>query len=145
MVIAEHLLIKVTKQMKWFDTHVGPADAALQQAPKVFESIGVNLSVNIFLGVVNNFVGVVLSQPVVRLQRVGVERRACLNVLSHAGLQSGFLTVGNYGSANLAATLQCSEHDGLVFAASTSDAPLAFVNVHVTGLAADEGFVNFDF
>ena len=37
------------------------------------------------------------------------------------------------------------KHDGLVFSASASDAALALVNVHVARLAADEGFVHFDF
>ena len=50
----------------------------------------------------------------------------------------------DYSSANLSATFQSAEHDGFVFSASTSDAALLFVEMHVASLAADESFVNFD-
>ena len=40
--------------MERLDTHVCSVDTTLQQAPKVFESVGVNASVDVFNGVVNN-------------------------------------------------------------------------------------------
>ena len=54
------------------------------------------------------------------------------------------LAVADYSSANLAAAFQSAEHDGFVFAASTSDAALLFVEMHVASLSADESFVNFN-
>ena len=145
VVIAEYLFVKVTKQMEWFDTNVASGDAALQQTPEVFQPVGVNLPVNVFLGVVNDFVGVFLSQPIVGLQCIRVESRTSFDMLFDGSLQCGLLSVCDYHGANLAAALQCSEHDGFVFAASTSDAPLPFVQVHIASLPADEGFVNLDF
>src|ERR1019366_5118526 len=145
MVVAEHLLVKVAKQMEWFDTDVGSSDAALEQAPEVFESVGVNLAINVFLGMVNYLVGVVLSQPVVRLERIGVESSASFDVLFDSCMESAFLPICDYYGTNLSATFQCAEHDGLVFSTSASNTPLAFVEVHVASLAPDEGFVNLDF
>jgi hypothetical protein len=60
-------------------------------------------------------------------------------------LESAFLPICNDSGANLSATLQRSEHNSFVFSACTSDAALPLVNVHVSRLTADEGFVNFDF
>ena len=51
--------------MKRLDTNVGSVDAALQQAPEVFKAVSVNLPVNVLLGMVNDLVGVLLSQSVV--------------------------------------------------------------------------------
>lgn len=38
------LLIQVPEQVERFDTHVGALDAALQQAPEVLQTIGVDLA-----------------------------------------------------------------------------------------------------
>lgn len=39
VVVAERLLIEVAKQMERFDTHIGSAQAALQQRPEVLKAI----------------------------------------------------------------------------------------------------------
>src|SRR5208337_5542648 len=115
------------------------------KAPEVLKAVSVNLPVNIFLGMVDNFVSVFLSQPVIRLQGIGVESRSSFDMLFNASMESGTLSVCYYGSANLPAALQGSEHDGLVFSASTSDAPFAFVELHVPRFTADESLIDFDF
>src|SRR5664280_1642403 len=117
--------------MEWFNANVASRDAALQQALEVVESVGVNLPVNVFLGMVNDLVSVVLSQPIVRLESIGVEGRTNFDVLFDTGLQGVSFAVCDNHSANLAATFQCTKHDGLVFSASTSDAALPFVEMHV--------------
>src|SRR5664280_2641486 len=101
--------------MEWFNTNISPGETALKQAPEVFESVGVNQAINVFLGMVNDFVGIFLGQSVVGWQRVGIEYRANFDVSFYASLQSGPLSIFHYESANLAATFQCSEHNGLVF------------------------------
>ena len=101
--------------MEWFDTNVGSSDAALQQAPEVLESVRVNLPVNVLLGMVNDFVSIFLSQSVIGCQRIGVERRAGFDMLFNRGMESRTLAICDYRSANLSATFQCSEYDGLVF------------------------------
>src|SRR5271165_3608978 len=109
--------------MKWFDTNVASSDAALQETPEVFESVGVNLPINVFLGVVNDFVGIFLSQSIVGCQSIGVQGRASFDVLFNASLECRSLSVWDYYSPNFAATRQRSKYNGLVFSASTSDAP----------------------
>ena len=39
IVVPEGLLIEVTEEMERFNAHIGPADATLQEPPKVFEAI----------------------------------------------------------------------------------------------------------
>ena len=46
-VVAENLFVEVAKQMEWLDADIGALQLALEQAPEVFESVGVNLSVNV--------------------------------------------------------------------------------------------------
>ena len=145
IVVTKYLLVKVTKQMERFNANVASGDAALQQAPEVVQSVSVNLPINVLLGMVNDLMSVFLSQPVVGLQRIGIEGATSFNVLFDAGLQGASLPICDYHSANLATTFQCSKHDGFVFSASTSDAALAFVEMHIASFSADEGFINFDF
>lgn len=61
------------------------------------------------------------------------------------GLQAVFATVADYGSTNLTAAFQDSNYSNFVLSASLSNAALAFVGVHESGSAPDEGFVYFDF
>src|SRR6266478_208254 len=72
-VIAKRLLVEVTEEMKRFDAHIGPLDAALEERPEVFEPIGVNLPAHVGFCVVNDFVRVVRGEPFIRLERVGVD------------------------------------------------------------------------
>ena len=51
------------------------------------ERIGWDLAVYIFFGVVDHFMRVILRQSIVGLQRIGVERRSCLDVCAHFLLQ----------------------------------------------------------
>ena len=74
--------------MEWFDTNVASRDAALEQRPEVLKAVGVNLTINVLLGMVNNFVGVLGSQTVIGAQSIGVECRASFDVLLNFGLQN---------------------------------------------------------
>src|SRR5208283_3157424 len=106
-------------------------DAALQEAPEVLQPVGVNLPINILLGVVNNPVGVFLSQSIVRAQRIGVESCASFDIRFHAIMQCAALPVCDYYGTNLSATFQRAKHDSFIFAASTSDATFALIQMHV--------------
>src|SRR5688572_25972464 len=66
-------------------------------------------------------------------------------MLFHFCLKCMALTVWDYGSANLTATLQDSDNSGLILGASAGNTPLPRGCVHITGLATDEGFVRFHF
>ena len=65
-------------------------------------------------------------------------------MLSNFSLERVLLSVRNNNGTNFAATLYDAEHWSLVLAASPGNAALAFCNVHIASLAADEGFVRFD-
>src|SRR5438093_7052478 len=54
----ESLLIEVAEQMKRFDRHVGAAQHALQKAPIVLQSVGVNGANGVGVGVVDHLVNV---------------------------------------------------------------------------------------
>src|SRR2546426_6560924 len=131
--------------MKWFHTHVGSGDAALQQRPEILKAVGVYATVYILAGVVNYLMRVFSCETFIGLEGVGVERSASTDMPAYFFLQHSFATAGNYTGADLSATFQDTHNRSLVFRASTSDTALALANVHVPSLAADEGFVYFYF
>lgn len=56
----ECLFVKIAEQVKRFHADVGPSDAAFQQTPKVFQTVGVDSTVHVSNGVVNDLVSVIL-------------------------------------------------------------------------------------
>lgn len=145
VVIAEYLFSKVAVKMKRLDTNVGSPDGALQEAPKVFETVSVDSPSHIGDGMVNDFVSVLRSESFIRAERVSVDRRAFLNV-SFDVRDKGFpLSAGNHRSTDCPAALQESENGGFVFIASSSNFCAVFREVHVPRFATYKGFVNFDF
>jgi hypothetical protein len=70
----ECLFVNVAEQMVWLNAHIGPIDPALEQAPKVFHPICVNLPIDVSYGVVNNLVNKLAIQSFIGLQRIAVER-----------------------------------------------------------------------
>src|SRR5439155_22144779 len=129
--------------MKRFDTYIGSADSAFQQAPEVLQPVGVNRAINVSNGMVDNFMGVLSRQSFVGFQIVAVESRACLNMLLDFGLKRSLSAVPNNKSSHFTTALQDSHHGSLVFAASSSYAAFPLCDVHIAGLAADEGLINF--
>src|SRR5580658_7709497 len=83
IVVAECLFVKVTEQMKRFDAHIGSPDSALQKTPEVFESVGVNLSIDVLLRMVDYLVRVLLREIVIGLERITVERASGSDVVPH--------------------------------------------------------------
>lgn len=47
VIVAEHLVVKVTEQVEWLDRNIGSAQAALDQGPEVFKPIGVDFAAHI--------------------------------------------------------------------------------------------------
>ena len=54
VVVTKGLLIEVAEEMERFNAHIGSADAALQQAPEVFQTVGMDLPVDVFNCMVDN-------------------------------------------------------------------------------------------
>ena len=73
--------------MERLDTDIGSVDAAVQETPEVLKAISVNLSVNVFLSMVGNFVGIILSQPIIGVQGIEVEGRASFDMLLNASVK----------------------------------------------------------
>jgi hypothetical protein len=71
----EHLFVHVTEQMERLYCNVRAFQSALEQAPKVFESVSVNLPGNIAFRMVNRLVNEVLViQSLIGHERIGIDR-----------------------------------------------------------------------
>src|SRR5215472_16919154 len=58
IVEAEHLFVQITEQVEWLYGNVSPFQPALQQTPKVFESVRVHLAVYVSIRVIDDLVRV---------------------------------------------------------------------------------------
>ena len=75
IVVTEGLFVDVAEQVKRFNAHIGSMKAALQQRPKVLNSVGVSVSVHVLDGVIDDGVLVFIVESFVRLQFVAENRR----------------------------------------------------------------------
>jgi hypothetical protein len=80
---------------------VGAFDPALEQAPEVFESIGVDLTVNVTFRMVNDLVRISRFQMLIGHKCIGIDRATSGNVaLDFTG--KGFLaTIRNHSGARM--------------------------------------------
>src|ERR1700730_7439098 len=62
LVESERLLVQIPEQMKRLNVHIRPVDSALKQRPKVFQSVRVDASFHIALGMVDELVRVLVRQ-----------------------------------------------------------------------------------
>jgi len=100
LVVAEGLLIKVSERMKRFNAHIRAFDRPLQERPEVFQLVRVDRAVNIRLGMVDDFVGIFV-QPIVGLQRIGVQFRTRRDVLADFAMKMMLAARADYRCANL--------------------------------------------
>src|SRR6185312_15498849 len=84
---AKRLFVKVFEKMKWLDSYIRAFDASLEKRPKVFDSVSVNLSINVLLSVIDNAVNVFLSKLIVGAQRVCIDIRSGFDVLSNLAVK----------------------------------------------------------
>src|SRR5687768_8768762 len=104
-----------------------------------------NLPVHVLDRVIDNLMGEVPGESFVGKQRVGIESRSCFDVLADFGLKGLLLPIRNYAGTNLPASFQDTDNGSLVFPASPGNTALPFLDMHVAGFPADEGFIRFDF
>ena len=135
--------------MERLNGYVGALQGALQEAPEVLAAVGVNLPINVSVGVIDDVVGVGVVQTVVRQEFIGVDARASTDVAPDFGLQSGLAIVFNDGQANsavsvLAVPFQQAHDSDLTLATGALDDARALALVHVARFAADVGFVNLN-
>src|ERR1700688_888419 len=146
IVVPKHLFIQVAEQVKRLDADIGSLQSALDQTPKVFESVGVNLSVNVFLGMVNNLVlESLLLKSHVGHERICIDCAASFDMGANVGLQKMFFAIADDSDANLTTAFKNALNGSLVFGASMSNPELAFVGMHVSGEATDESFIHLYF
>src|SRR6266850_811928 len=80
IVEAPRLFIQISEQVEWLDAHVGSADAALEQTPKVFKPVSMDAAIYIAFGVVDYLVRESRPQVLIGHERVGVDRAAYFDV-----------------------------------------------------------------
>src|SRR2546423_1404888 len=97
--------------MERFDTHICATDRALQERPKVFNSVSVNLSVNVLLSMIDNIVDVGLAKLIVRAKRVAIDSRASFDVLTHFAVKRCALGIRYNHRPNLTMSRQ-QAHNG---------------------------------
>jgi len=144
-VVPEHLFVKIPEQVERLNTHVGSLDSALQERPEVFEAIGVDLPINIFLCMVDYLVlEILMLQSLIGHKCIGINRTTRFDVGANLGLQVMFAASGNHHCADFAAAFENAHDRSFVLGSSLSNPATAFVLVHIPRCAADERFVYFD-
>src|SRR5437879_2388336 len=122
--------------MKRFDRYIRAFDASLEKRPKVFDPVRVNLSVNVFLCMIDNAVDkFLLKVPIARVA-VAVHVRALLNMSRYMRMQRLGLSVRDYVRSHFAVTLK-QPHNGNL-ASTAGSKMLALRSVHVARQTADE-------
>ncbi len=143
---AKHLLVQIPEEMKLFDTNIGSLKSALKQAPEVFESVGVNLSVNVLFRMVDNLVlESLMPKSLIGHERIGVDRASRFDVSADVSLQKMLAAITDNGGANFSAALQHSDNGGFIFGASFGNAALPFIGMHEASGTTDESLVHFHF
>jgi hypothetical protein len=139
------LLIDITEQVKRFDAHVGAVQSALQKAPEVLHAVGVDVLAYVLFSVVDDLMYELLIKAPICHEFVSENVRAGGHVRVNLAMQCFLITVFDHGSLNFAAALEHSHHDGLTVWASSLNFLSPFCGVHVSRLASDEAFVDFNF
>src|SRR6266481_819391 len=136
--------------MKRLHANISARNAALEQAPEVFQPVRVDAAANVFHGMIHDFVSVLRCQSLIRKQEIAVQCRASLHVLFHFCLNGFLFAVRDDGSTHFAVSafaavsaLQNANDGGFIARTAASDAALFHINVHVPRFAADESFVRF--
>jgi hypothetical protein len=144
VVVAKCLFIDIPEQVEGADTNVGAMQTTLQETPEVLNRVGVDIAVHILHGVVDDGVLILVFKPVVRLQFISEDRGSGFDVLADLLLQFRLAAVINDHCPHIPVTFNHAEDYGLILSTRASDDALPFRLVHVSGLAADESFINLD-
>src|SRR5690242_18292974 len=82
IVKAEALLIGIGLKVEWFDAYIRAFQCTLEQAPKVLQSIRVNVLADICFRVVDHFMRVFRRDRTIGLQFVRVDARSFFDILN---------------------------------------------------------------
>ena len=139
IVVTERLFIDVTEQMKRFNRNVSSVEGSLQETPEVLKTVGVNVTVHVDFSMIDNLLLVLIKPPGREFIRKQV--RSLFNVLPKFRSDSPFLAVRDNGSANGSFAFKHPQYHGLTLVIALYLGANPTVRVHVTRLAADEGFI----
>src|SRR5579864_9344329 len=114
IVVTKYLLIEVTEKMERFNGNIGAFQSAFYEAPEIFQTVRVNLPVNVFLGMVNDSVSVFLIESPIGMAIVGRELRTGFDVVSNKCVQNVTLPILKNLSSHFAATFQNSTNDNFI-------------------------------
>src|SRR5260370_25699994 len=136
--------------MKRFDRNISAFDAALEQRPEVFQSVSVDMAFGVALRVIDHLVDVFICQPVIRRQRICVNFRALLNVLTNRCFNIMSAYAPHYFAANARMFFRRvslkQSHDSRFAnrtALSTSGSRTS-IFVHVARLAANKSLIGLN-
>ena len=89
-IIPVGFFVQIPKQVEWFHANIGALDCPFEQAPEVFDTVGMDTAPHVFLGMVNDFVGIIGNQPEVCAVGIGVDNGAWINVPTNLWRQSRY-------------------------------------------------------
>ena len=131
--------------MKRLNGNVRALEAALQQAPKILKAVRVDVAFNVFYGMVNYLVDVLIKSAI-RAKIIGYQFRARCYVLSDRFVNDMLATARDYFNLDRAAVSFEQSHNGDLAdkARLGSDLLRSLVLVHESGSAADERLIRFN-
>src|SRR5205085_5307181 len=108
---SERLLMHIAEQVKRLNCNVGSTEATLQTAPKVFDTLNVNLPVNILLKMVHELTLILGFKSRVTSELIRHNRGAGFNKIAHRSMHCGVLAICDDSGFHWSATLQsCDDH-----------------------------------
>jgi hypothetical protein len=142
---SKSLFVEITKQVKRFYRNVSTFEHPFEQAPKVFDSLSMDVPLDVLFSVIDNATNVGIIKIVIARMLVGVDGRARLDVRSNAWLKdrSGS-SVNNHCSRLAAVALKQAHYSNLANKAIKRKL-LTLGLMKVASQSTDESFVNFDF
>lgn len=150
IVETKRLFINVTKQVEGFNADVSTTQATFQEAPEVFQTVGVDVAINIGREMVNHLVLKTLIHAPLFSPFVRHDLCSLLHVSGDLRLYGTLLSVVQNAGPNafllaMRCTLKDAEHDALIakYTVFLSANPAALV--HIANLTADETFIDLDF
>src|SRR5207249_3978800 len=119
---------------------------SLQQAPEVLQAVGMDLSPDVLLGVVDRRVLIELGEPTLGVLHggIGVEIRSLLYGLDHFATQIPLTQVPHHDGPHptglpVAPAFQHPEYRGLIHTAGPANDTIALGPMHKLGFTANEG------
>src|SRR5260370_16824535 len=145
LVVAVHLFVEIPEHVEWLDTDVGSLQSTLEQAPKILQSVCVDLPVNIAFRMVYNLVRkILLFQSLIGQKRIGIDRALSFYVSANFRLNVMLAARWNHTGADFPAALQDAHNSKLVLPSAFRNHSLAPLGMHEARRATDKWFVHFD-